>query len=168
MTDRFDQLAPRDVIITLRSLRRRFDVVATAAGHPNLGALIDAPGADQPSLAEILTKTAQAVAVIANETERALDHDQPLVAAAAIDRDALVFTDDRTWPLARAVESVADDAERIAERMEAATAGEQARKVDVVGGGDSTPLALAQELSRTAINALRAAEDQLDWMRSQA
>ncbi len=166
--ERFSQLAPRDVSITLRSLRRRFGAIAGAINRPELSRLVDAPGPDHHSLTSLLTTAAQAMSVISNETERALDHDEPVIAGAALRAAERTFTDDRTWSVAQSIDSLADDAERIAERLERATAAEQARSVAVVGGGETNPLDLARELGRTAIEALEEAEKQLAWMRAQA
>lgn len=165
--DRFDRLAPRDIAITLRSLRRRFGPVQQAAASQELAPVLDAPGPGGCSLTQILTRAGQAAALVTNELVRSLEHDEPVIPAAALDADDRSFTDDRSWSPAQSIGLVSDEAERAADRVERATADEIARPVKIAGGGTTTPLALARALCRETIKALEDANDQIEWLRAQ-
>ena len=167
MNDRFDQLAPRDVAITLRSFRRRFGSISAAVRGPKLESLVDAPGPAGDSIAQIITQAAQTASLLANELERSLDHSAPVISLAVVDRSERVFVDDRSWPVAAATESLADDAERAADRLDEATASEQTRSVPVAGGDSTTPLGICQVFTRDSVEALGQAQRQLDWLRQQ-
>ncbi len=165
VADRFDKLAPRDLVITLRSLRRRFGGLASrAALDAAVMAAIDAPDGAEPSLRGRFEQAAQAAALVENELSKALDHDDPVVAAAALDASERHFLDVPGTGMspAQAVDALADDAERAADRLESAAATELTRAVRVAGGGTTTPAALGAELARTEIGALSAIEDLLD------
>lgn len=168
MTDRFDSLSPRDTVITLRSLRRRFQPVADAASSERLSPHVDAPGPAGDSLATLAVEAAQTAALLANDVERALDHDEPLISRASLEPSDRVFTERPEWSVAGAVTSLIDDAERAAERIDLASGGELARTVPVAGGSTTTPLGLAHELARSALASLKACDAQVDWMRANA
>ncbi len=165
MADRFDKLAPRDLVITLRSLRRRFGGLASRAALDSaVMASIDAPDGAEPSLRARFEQAAQAAALLENELGKALDHDDPVIAAPALDPDERHFLDvpgPGASP-AQSVDALAADAERAADRIERAGAEELTRGVRVAGGGTTTPAALAAELARTEIGALDAIEDLID------
>ncbi len=78
MSDQFDSLAPRDILITLRSMRRRIDgLVGQVRSDPALFCQIDAPNAAGKSFGEILDSgakstghLARALAVAATATRK--------------------------------------------------------------------------------------------------
>ena len=166
MTDRFDQLAPRDVAITLRSMRRRFGDVDEALSDPELGPLADRPGPAGSSLGQILADLARSAALLANGLERALDHEQPMLEPELLAPADRSYVDDRPLGAEASLAGFIDDAERAATRVEGASSGALARDVGLVGGATTTPLAVARQLAREVVAGLEAADRQLDWLRS--
>ncbi len=169
MSDRFEQLAPRDVAITLASLGRRFEgVVASASGESRLVALHDAPGPDGASFDAIITEAAQAVSFLANEVERSVQSQEPVVPAAAIDPSERSFLDSpASPPPSESVDAIRTAASAAGAHVDDASSDTLGRSVAVAGGGTTTPIALAREMARTGVGFLQRAEKQADWLRTQ-
>lgn len=167
MSDRFAQLSPRDTAITLRSLPRRIDQAANPAlSSDDLSLRVDAPGPNGQSLSELVDAASRDQSVLHNELERALDQENPVVAAAALDPSEQFFVDSRPVPIETALASLKDEANASAERVEGASGSALARNVSVTGGTKTTPLRLAQEAARRGIAALGLINDHVAWMRA--
>ena len=66
MADQFDSLAPRDILITLRSLERRIGgVVGQVRSDPDLFAQIDSPNSSGISFADIASEGATRLSILA-------------------------------------------------------------------------------------------------------
>lgn len=169
MADRFDQLAPRDVAITLASLGRRFEgVVASASGESRLVDLHDAPGPDGASFQGVITEAAQALSFLANEVERSVQSQEPVVPAAAVDASERSFLESPgTPPLSESVDAIRTAATAAGAHVDDASSDTLARAVAVAGGASTTPIALAREMARTGVGLLQRAEKQADWLRTQ-
>lgn len=166
--DRFDALAPRDVVATLRSLERRFGAVMTRASDPQLSDVIDRPGPSGRSLDAVVTETASGGSLVASALDVALDATDPVVAEAVLDPSERVFTDERVWSIDASVDTIVADAQRAAERIDRATADALSRVVAVTGAGSTRPLAISQQLARELIGALSTCERHVEWLEGQA
>ncbi len=166
--DRFDVLAPRDLIITLRSLERRFGSVKNRAGNHRLSEVVERPGPSGASLDAVIADAARGASLVAIALERSLTASEPVVAAAALDPSERVFTDDRGWSIEAAVDTITNDAAASANRVHDASADELSRAVAVTGSGATTPLAIAQQLARELIEALTTSERHVEWLEEQA
>lgn len=165
--DRFDVLAPRDLIITLRSLRRRFSSIQSRAANPRLSDVMERPGPSGTTLDSLISDAARGASLVASALETSLDAEAPVVAAAALDPTERVFTDDRSWSIEAAVDVIATDAATAADRIDDASADELSRSAAVTGKGDTTPLAIAQQMARELIEALTASERHIEWLEGQ-
>ena len=165
--DRFDVLAPRDLIITLRSLERRFGSVKDRAGNPRLSEIVERPGPSGASLDAVISDAARGGSLVAIALETSLTASEPVVAAAALNPSERVFTDDRGWSIEAAVDTITSDAAAAASRVDDASADELSRAVAVTGSGATTPLAIAQQLAREFIEALTTSERHVEWLEEQ-
>lgn len=165
--DRFDDLAPRDLVATLRSLERRFGSVRRQAMSPHLSDVIERPGPSGSSLDTVIADAARGASLVVSALDTALDAVEPVVAAPTLDPSERVFTDDRGWSIDAGVDAVIGDAARAADRLDDASAGALSRAVAVTGSGATTPLAIAQQLARELIAALTVSERHLEWLEGQ-
>jgi len=165
--DRFDKLAPRDLVATLRSLERRLGSVKSRATNPRLSEVVERPGPSGVSLDTLLSEAARGSSLVVSALDTALDGVEPVVPAATIDPSERVFTDDRGWSVDAAIEVITSEAERAADRIDSASAAGLSRAVAVTGAGATTPLAIAQQLSRELIEALTASERHVEWLEGQ-
>ncbi len=165
VSDRFDLLSPRDLAITLHSLARRFTAVSDGAHDPRISDKVDAPDASGDSLTSLVADAAKAAGFLANELERALDHEEAIVPAAAHDPDQREFLDSLGMTIAGAVASIAGDAERAGHRVDHAAPNDLSRSLRVAGGGTTTPDAIAKEMARSCVTLLIAAERRLEQLR---
>lgn len=166
--DRFDQLSPRDVAITLRSLHRRLRSIEARASSPELQDVVGRPGPTGQRLDDLLAEALRGAAFTANALATALTATQPVLPEALFDRSERTYVDERTVDLETSVEAISTEADGAARRIERATAAELTRSIAVVGGTETTPLAIGQQLTRELIGALTAAERHLDWLESLA
>lgn len=165
--DRFDELAPRDLIATLRSLERRFGSVKKRAGSPHLSEVVDRPGPSGSSIDSLVAEAARGGSLVVSALGRALDAVEPVIAAPVLDPSERVFTDDRGWSAEAAVDTIITDAAQAADRIDGATADALSRTVAVTGSGATTPLAVAQQLARELIGALTVSERHVEWLEQQ-
>lgn len=165
--DRFDVLAPRDLIITLRSLERRFGSIKQRASNSRLSDVLDRPGPTGLSLDTLLADAARGGALVSNSLDTALDATEPVVATAVLDPSERIFTDDRDWSIDAAVDLIVTEAGRAADRVDDASADALSRSVAVTGAGSSTPLAIAQQMARELIEALNISDRHMEWLESQ-
>ncbi len=165
--DRFDQLSPRDLAITLRSLHRRFGSIESRASSSKLVDVVGRVGPSGERLDDQLAEAARGAALTRSALDTALTSADPVIPAAVLDVSARVFTDQRDWTVEAAIVSIDEDAAAAAGRVEHATADDLSREVKVTGSGTSTPLAVAQQLARELIGALSVAERHVDWLEEQ-
>lgn len=165
--DRFDDLAPRDLVATLRSLERRFGSVRNQAHQPTLAEVIDRPGPSGMSLDTLVAEAARGGALVLSALTTSLDAVEPVIAAPALDPSERVFTDDRNWSIDAAVDTLSSDAALAADRIDDASANALGRAVTVTGAGTTTALGIGQQLARELIAALTASERHLEWLRGQ-
>lgn len=165
--DRFDQLGPRDLVATLRSLDRRFGSVGRRATADELAEVIERPGPSGESLDVILATVAQGAALVTGALGTSLDATEPVVPSAVFDTDERVFTENRPWAIEAAIDTLVAEATAAADRIDQASASSLSRAVAVTGAGRTTPTAIAQQLAREAIGALTVAERHVDWLESQ-
>lgn len=165
--DRFDDLAPRDLIATLRSLERRFGSVKTRAGNERLTQVVARPGPSGSSIDSVVAEAARGGSLVVSALDRALDAVEPVVAAPVLDPSERVFTDDRGWSVEAAVDTIVGDALQAADRIDNATADALSRTVAVTGSGATTPLAVGQQLARELIEALTVSERHIEWLEQQ-
>lgn len=167
VTDRFDQLSPRDTAITLRSLGRRIgDTAAKALQQPEAATLVDATGPGGFSLSSAIDASARAQAFLLNELGKALDHENPVVSAAVEDTQLRDFVEDRPVPPTVGLESLSVDTSLAADRLESASTESMSRQVPVVGGGTTSALAIAQEAARSGVRTLTDITSIADWIRT--
>lgn len=166
--DQFDQLAPRDLAITLRSLRRRLGSIETRAAVPELADLVGRPGPSGHRLDDLLADALRGAALTANALDTSLTASAPVIPSAVFDPPERTFVDERTVDVETAIEAICSEADDAAQRIEHATAGELSRAIAVVGGEETTPLTIGQQLARELIGALNAAERHVEWLESLA
>lgn len=169
VTDRFDQLSPRDTAITLRSLGRRFNGAVNAViQSPDLMAQVDAIGPSTRSLSDLIDEGTRTQGLLLNELTNALEHQEPIIAKAALDASERDYVEDRRIPFDVGLEAMSTDSEASGLRIEGASASELARSVKVVGGTATNPLALGREAARSGIALLKLVEDHVAWLRANA
>lgn len=166
--DRFDALAPRDLVATLRSLERRFGSVQRQAMSPHLSDVIERPGPSGSTLDTLITEAAKGASLVVSALDTALDAVEPVVAGPTLDPSERVFTDDRGWSIDAGVDAVTGEAATAADRIDGASASALSRAVAVTGSGTTTPLAIAQQLARELIAALTTSERHVEWLEGQA
>ncbi len=160
MADRYDQLSPNDVIITLRSLRRRYrSAVASVESDPALRDEIDQVGPDGRSLRQIaadcasqMTSLSTAIATILTTKDATLD-------AAAL------RAEHPSTSLASALDVIADQAESTADLLDRQSSEAWTWKAKILHGRPDDPASLnvitaSRDMARQAIENLRAAERQ--------
>ncbi len=163
MTDRYDALSPKDLIITLRSLPRRFGSVAGAVrSDPDLFGRVDEPGPGGTGFGEILSHTARRVAALSTEALHLTSQVDPTVSAAALAGGA--DTRDRE-PLERSTASIEGNAEALADALDRQDADRWAQPMPLDTGGTIDLITVVRSTVREAIEGLRAAEAQLDHLR---
>lgn len=164
--DRFDLLSPRDLTITLRSLRRRLGSIEARASAPDLVDVIGRSGPTGQRLDDLLADTLRGAALTANALDASLSTSAPVIPTAVFDPSERSFVDERTVDVPTAIEAITSEAEESADRIELATADELSRSIAVIGGLETTPLAIGQQLARELIRALTAAENHVEWLES--
>jgi hypothetical protein len=170
VADQFDALSPRDAVITIRSLGRRFDEVSGAArSDQEVFERLDAAGPDGRSLPDIVISASQELAFLGNEVERALDRSEPVVPRAVVDDGERHFEGAAgRATMTDAVAAITDETQRLGDRLDRLEPTGWGRSASVVGGGRVQVLELAREVARTGVRHLRAAQDQLEWLRETA
>ena len=167
MADQFAKLSPRDVVITIRSLGRRFDEVSGAArSDPEVFDRLDAAGPSGRSLPEIVVQASQELAMLGNEIERVIDRTDPVVPRAAVDPSERHFDQPPgRATMTDAAAAIADEVARVGDRLDRLEAAGWGRTAAVTGGGHVSLLDLVREMARTGVGQLRAAQEQLTWLR---
>ncbi len=160
MTDQFDSLAPRDVVITLRSFGRRLDeALAPVLADDDLRDLLGSPTRSTPAISETVESLAVAMPVLARAIEVAATANDPVVPAGVTDaseREPADVGPPPSFDTARA--AAVDAANDVAEQLDRASSATVRRTARVAGGGTVSVLEIGREAARTAIGALRAVE----------
>jgi hypothetical protein len=166
VADQFDSLSPRDVVITIRSLGRRFGEISGAArSDPAVFDQLDAAGPHGRSLPDIVIAAAQAMSFLGNEIDRVIDRNDAVVPRAVVDPDERTFTEaPGRATMADAVDAITAEATRIADRLDRLDAKAWGREAELTGGGRIQLMELAREAARTEIRELREAEVQLEFL----
>ncbi len=165
MADRYDQLNPNALTTTLRSLRRRFDAVSgPVRSDDDLLAKADRPGPEGSSLVDILDHTLRAVAVLAAEATRICTHVDPVSPAQAFDPATWAAGEAPTATLRESSEVVAATADELADLLDRQEPDGWNRTAAITGGGTIRLIDVVRSLVREAVEGLRRAERQLEWM----
>lgn len=167
MSDRYASLAPRDIVITLRSFPRRFGEIGGAVrSDGDLLALVDLPGADGTSLRERIDAAARTLALLTLETHRTLTNDSPVLSPGAGPHAERDWSDQEQLTLTDAVDLLSGEADSLASELDGAEMDEWNRTAKVAGSGETvTVTELAQEAVRSVVDELYAAEEQLAHLR---
>lgn len=159
MADRYDQLAPRDLLITLRSLPRRLDgVTASERQEPNAWAKRDEPGSDGVSFTEAVVNLGLSMAALEAEVTKMVTHSEPIIWSAVMESDAPTQPEGPPLNVEGAEQMASSAAIAVADRLDHVGGDEWARSVPLTGGGSVSTLELGQQAARTAIEGLRAVE----------
>lgn len=155
MVDQFDSLDSNNLIITLRSLRRRFDgVVGPVRSSPKLFALVDQAGPGAQSFGQVLSEGAHRTAALGARLAKIA----PASGTVSLD-DFEPTPPEPRLSLSEAQELIATTAETLADALDHLGADRWAEAVTVeqVGGGTSetSVLDLGRETARRAIGTLR-------------
>lgn len=168
MSDRYDSLSPKDLIITLRSLPRRFDsILSQATRSDRTVALITTPGPDGTSLSATVAEGARAVTVIASAATTIIRSPHPL-----LDQDSI----DPTWTprpgpdpsVKQAVVEISTGSVALADSLTHRSADDWARTAEITGGGQVSLVELVRDLVRRIIEVLRRSERQAAWITESA
>lgn len=167
MTDQFSSLAPRDVAITLRSLRRRLDeALEPLLEDEELRDLLGAPSGSTPSISETLEGLSVALPMLDRALEIAIADDDPVVPAGVLDaaeRETAELGRPPSFDTAR--DSATDAASAAADRLDEASSSTMTRVARVAGGRTASVLEIGQEAARTAIGGLRLVERRAEELR---
>ncbi len=165
MADRYDSLAPKDLIITLRSMRRRFDQVAgPMLADPDLKAKIDEPGPDGLSLGQVVDGVAQDLALLDEAVETIATRADPSVNAHVTD-PIKGRAGDRLM-LDKAARAIGDSADAMAERLDDVEPDGWNRTASTSDGRTVDLVTVVRQAARSGIEGLRVAEQQLQVLRS--
>lgn len=164
MADRYDALAPKDLIITLRSLRRRFDeVVGPVLADPDLKPRIDEVGAGGASLGQLVDGAAQDLTLLGQAIETIVGRADPSVAGQVV-QPADARSGDRQ-PLDKAARAVGDQADAMADHLDDVEPDGWNRTATTDDGGSVDLVTVARQAVRSGVEGLRAAEQQLSELR---
>ena len=168
MSDRYDSLSPRDLIVTLRSLPRRYGSVQAAATRTQvLAALIDAPNADGLSLSSLINDAERTMTVLGGAINTIVTTNDPVISAKALTHEDRVAFDGTSTTVKRSVGLLGDKAVALADQLDTVSANDWSRTAAVTGGGTIALIDLVRDLVRSEIETLRAAESQVEWMKLQ-
>jgi hypothetical protein len=167
MADRYDELTPNNLVVTLRSLRRRFDSVSGAVrSDPKLLDRADLPGADGDSLIDIFDRTMRAVSMLGGEATRICTHTEPVVTSAAFDPTSWIAESGHRATLRESTDVIATTAEELADLLERQEPTGWLRTAERTGGGQVDLITVVRSIVRQAIEGLRRAERQLERIRA--
>ncbi len=170
MSSRYEQLNPRDIVITLRSFPRRYDGVAgPVLASEKLHALVDVPGADGVSLRERVDSVARTLALLALEIHRTLLEDDPILNPGALPDSHRDWEDGPDLMLSSATELLSGEANSMADELDEIDASAWSRTAKVAGTGTTVTVTdLAREAVRVGAEELYRAEAQLADLRAMA
>lgn len=164
MNDRYDELAPKHLVTTLRSLRRRWsEVTGPVRSDTELFARIDEVGPGGSSLGELTSLAAHRVEILSEATRRLATHDGVRLVDAVL---APVPVEGGRRALEVATATIGDQSDTVAELLERIPADDWSRVAELEGGGAVDLVTLARALVRHGVEGLRQAEAQVAWLRS--
>ncbi len=167
MADRYDSLTPTNLVATLRSFERRFGAVTgPMRSDPELLARADTPGPDGQSMVSLSNRALRAVSMLAAEAERIATHVDPVCLAESFDEASWTDGSVPAATMTEATDVIGRSANELADRLDALQPDEWARTASITGGGSIRLIDVVQSIAREGIETLRAAERQLDWLRS--
>ncbi len=165
MSDRYDLLSPKDLIITLRSLARRYGAVAgPMRSDPDLFGRIDEPGPSERSMGELLSETSGHFAALVTESLHLANQTAPVISGTAVGGSSRASAGSRL-PIEQAVASIEGNAEALADNLDRLDGDGWARSAPLDSGGSIDLITVVRSAVRTAIEGLRAAESQLEHLR---
>jgi hypothetical protein len=158
MADQFDSLAPRDILITLRSLERRIDgVVGQVRSDPDLFAQIDSLNSSGSSFADIVSDGATRLSILSEALATAARATRKIGKGdfEPAPRSSRLSIEDAQDQIGTSASSLADSLEKLA-------ADDWSAAVAVNGEGDLSVVDLAREVARRGVNTLRDLQTRLD------
>ncbi len=165
MNDRYDLLSPKDLLITLRSLARRFGAVSgPMRSDPELFDRIDERGPNGQSMGEVLSETSLRFADLTVQTLNLANQTAPVISGTAIQPSLRTSPIDRL-PIEQATASIEGNAEALADTLDRQDGDGWARTAPVDSGGSVDLVTLVRSAVRAAIEGLLAAEAQLEHLR---
>lgn len=168
MSDRYDLLSPKDLIITLRSLARRYRAVTgPMRSDPDLFGRIDERGPGGRSMGELLGDTSVHFAGLVTESLHLANQAAPVISAGAVAGTSSAAAGP-LLPIEQAVASIEDNAKRLADNLDRLDGDGWARGAPLDSGGSIDLVTLVRSAVRGAIEGLRAAEAQLEHLRPQS
>lgn len=163
MADRYDALAPKDLIITLRSLRRRFDeVVGPVLTDPDLKPRIDEVGAGGASMGQLVDGAAQDLALLGEAVEAIISRAEPSVPD-SVGQPAKARSGERQT-LDKAAQAIGDRADAMADHLDDVEPDGWNRTA-TTGNGTIDLVTVARHAVRSGVEGLRASEQQLTELR---
>ncbi len=161
MTDQFSSLAPRDVAITLRSLRRRLDdAVRPVVEDDALRSLLGAPSGSTPSISETVERLAVELPMLERALGICTEAEDPVVPAGVLDAAEREPAGASGPPPSfdTAMAAATDAADAVADNIENASTSAIKRIARVAGGRTVSTIEIGRETARTAIGGLRLIE----------
>lgn len=166
MADQYDKLNPTNLVVTLRSLRRRYDAVAGAVrSDPDLLSRKDEPGPQGDSMSTIMNRAFRAVTLLGTEATRVATTIDPVSPAGAFDPEEWARVDAPPATLQESADSIAATADELADILDRLNSGEWLLTTRITGGGKQSLIEIVRSLVRVAVEELRQAETQLTWLR---
>lgn len=149
--------SPSDIVVTLRSLPRRFGEALEDGGDEDTEALARRPGPDGRSALDHVATTARRLALLGGALEEVLSGRQPVLPDAVTQPDAGP-TETATTEVEGELAVLSREATQLADRIERTPADRWDQVGRVPGGTEMSALDLAREVVRAAITGLRATE----------
>lgn len=155
MADRYDQLAPRDLVITLRSFPRRYDeVIGPVRSDPERFARRNEV-VDGGSLAGVVAGLARHLGQLETEISTLTTHANPLVTGAALRAEPPAPEVDRPMGLDDGQAGVAASSEAIATVLDRASSEQWAFQAATTDGRRVSLLEVARHAARVGAEGLR-------------
>lgn len=155
MADRYDQLAPRDLIITLRSFPRRYDeVIGPVRRDPERFARRNEE-VDGGSLTGVVAGLARHLGQLETEIAKLTTQSEPLVTGAALGPEPPPGTTERPMGLDDAQAGVATSSDAIATVLDRASTEQWAFRAATTNGRRITLLEVARHAARVGAEGLR-------------
>jgi hypothetical protein len=159
------KLGPNDIVVTMRSLPRRFREALAVREGEDQDALANVVGPDGLSALDHVANTGRMLALFNGALTEVANGRQPVLHAALTDPSA------RTWEHAAAdldgeLALLDDEAAALAERVERTSSVQWQEVGRVVGGTELTALDLAKEAVQVAIPGLDATAAAMQHARS--
>ena len=156
---------PSDAVVALHSMGRRWrGLFAGLDEDESADALATRPGADGHSALDHATHATRTLSLLG----RALE--QIVVDSDAVLHPAVTDVSQREWPAATAgvddaIDELAHEADRLADRADGVAAGDWTRQAKTAGGGEVDALTVLWDAVDSAVAELKAAESTLREVR---